>query len=312
MKKVFSNHSEVCHVWASQTQEQGTAGNISFRDDSIFSYHWWEMARFYTTKSGKKYLFIRSWSYSNSTSKHLSHVRRALHGHNYETIYVHGSFSRYSSAGDCLLNHADNCQDFVNKMQNSFDKLKKSRYPRSEYDFNQSQYQELKKYCSIFRLKVPKEAKNYLLDWDNIQYLVRGAEIKEANRTYSRKRTELAERVHTRHLMQALRPEFKALIKKWRACEISTRDLYVKKEGVYWRPKGYFLRVKGEQVETTGSAFVPVREAKILLARIRAGKDIKGFKIGHYTVISINGTLKIGCHDFKRSEIEAFTNFYGW
>ena len=76
--------------------------------------------------------------------------------------------------------------------------------------------------------------------------------------------------------------------------------------------KGYFLRIEGNEVVTTGGARVPVKEAKILLARIRAGKDIKGFKIGFYTVISINGTLKIGCHEFEKSEIDTFTKFYNW
>ena len=36
---------------------------------------------------------------------------------------------------------------------------------------------------------------------------------------------------------------------------------------------------------------------------IKAGKDIKGYKIDKYTVISINGTLKIGCHNINRANV---------
>ena len=59
-----------------------------------------------------------------------------------------------------------------------------------------------------------------------------------------------------------------------------------------------FLRLSqnGEFVETSQYIKVSIKEAKILYLLIAAKKDIKGFKIADYTVISINGTLKIGCH----------------
>ena len=38
MRRVLKNHDEVCHVWAQQTQSEGRAGNIFFRDKSIYSY----------------------------------------------------------------------------------------------------------------------------------------------------------------------------------------------------------------------------------------------------------------------------------
>jgi len=48
---------------------------------------------------------------------------------------------------------------------------------------------------------------------------------------------------------------------------------------------------------------VPIKEATILYKMIKAGKDIKGYKIDKYTVISINGTLKIGCHNINRANV---------
>ena len=110
MKTVFSSHSEVAHVWASQSQQHGTAGNISFNGASILSYHWWEMATLYTDKTGKQYCFIRNWSYSNSTSKHLLHVRRAVPDY-YEMFPVHGGNSgyyNYSGSHGTLLDHESN------------------------------------------------------------------------------------------------------------------------------------------------------------------------------------------------------------
>lgn len=73
-----------------------------------------------------------------------------------------------------------------------------------------------------------------------------------------------------------------------------------------------YLRIVGDTVETSAGARVPVREGRILLDRIQKGKDVKGFKIGYYTVISLNGTLKIGCHQISRKEINRFAKFYKW
>jgi hypothetical protein len=37
---------------------------------------------------------------------------------------------------------------------------------------------------------------------------------------------------------------------------------------------------------------------------IEAGRDVKGHEIDGYTVISMNGELKVGCHAIERSEVE--------
>lgn len=68
----------------------------------------------------------------------------------------------------------------------------------------------------------------------------------------------------------------------------------------------------GEYIETSHGANVPLREAKILLDRIINGKDVKGFEIGRYTVISMNGVLKVGCHEIPREEIMRFAKQENW
>jgi hypothetical protein len=59
-----------------------------------------------------------------------------------------------------------------------------------------------------------------------------------------------------------------------------------------------FLRISEDrtQIETTQGVKIDIQEAKILYKMIQEGKDIKGLRISNYTIISINGTLKIGCH----------------
>jgi hypothetical protein len=315
MRKVFSSHGEVCHVWASRSQEEGTSGNISFRGDSIYSYHWWEMARFYETKSGKRYVFIRDRSYSSSTGKHMGHVRGAIPP-GWEAIRIPGNQSGYfSHSRGNLLDHEDNVKQITDRIKASHDGLKNGVYPDRTYRENQRDYELLKKYCRIFRLKVPAEAKQHLLVWDDIKYYVQGVvekrEQRDADREYKQNREHIANRVQYRHIMREIKPELDEKMRRWRAGE--TNDVWVRdRVGVMRTAKGYHLRVKDEMVESDASARVPIREAKILWSRIKAGKDIKGFRVGHYTVIGMNGELKIGCHTFDKKEIKEFTEFYNW
>jgi len=65
-------------------------------------------------------------------------------------------------------------------------------------------------------------------------------------------------------------------------------------------------------IQTSLGANVPLREAKILYERIKDGKDIKGHKIGYYTVIGLNGTLNIGCHKIERDEMERIATLLNW
>jgi hypothetical protein len=74
MKKVFSSHSELAHVWAQNNQSEGRAGNMFFRDGMLYSYgdHFC-IARI--LKSGA--VVYGTHSYSLSTGKHQSLARSA-------------------------------------------------------------------------------------------------------------------------------------------------------------------------------------------------------------------------------------------
>ena len=75
MRTVFRNHQEVCDVWAKQTQRRGKAGNISFSSGTIYSYHWWPMARI-----DRDVVLMRFEHYSQSTSNHQAHVLNSVRG----------------------------------------------------------------------------------------------------------------------------------------------------------------------------------------------------------------------------------------
>jgi hypothetical protein len=76
MKTVFNNR-ELCHIFASQSQDEGRGSNMSFRGDTLFSY---STAIFKIGKfKGKQYLLVNSTSYSTTTSKHKSYAWSGLH-----------------------------------------------------------------------------------------------------------------------------------------------------------------------------------------------------------------------------------------
>lgn len=80
MKKVFSSNSQVCHVWAQQTQSEGRTNSVFFRDTVIFSYgEHYPMAKIHKVK-GQLFALINSANYSVTTSQHKSDVRSALRG----------------------------------------------------------------------------------------------------------------------------------------------------------------------------------------------------------------------------------------
>jgi hypothetical protein len=62
-----------------------------------------------------------------------------------------------------------------------------------------------------------------------------------------------------------------------------------------------FLRISIDKtmIETTQGVKIDIREAFTLYRMIEQGKDIKGVRIDNYIVISLNGHLKIGCHNIN-------------
>jgi hypothetical protein len=56
-------------------------------------------------------------------------------------------------------------------------------------------------------------------------------------------------------------------------------------------------------VESSQRIRVSVEAARDLYKAIQRGIDIKGRKIDYYTIISINGTLKIGCHNINMDSV---------
>lgn len=117
MKTVF-NSSQVAHVFAAQTQDSGRNSNSSFYFDGPVIFSWgshWPLAVFsgFKDTNGQRIVFINGGSYSNSTSRHMSYVTRALDGHalHLVTVPVGDGNARGTRNGSAL--GVDNARDLA-------------------------------------------------------------------------------------------------------------------------------------------------------------------------------------------------------
>lgn len=295
MKTVFKHHSEVCHVWAQQKQSEGTAGNISFRNNFIYSYHWWIMAKFINDNT----VLMRNWPYSSATSRHLSHVASAIPDYvNIIYCYDPGNID-------------DSVNDFVNTIKESYNTFEKKRNKVYAYQENTNAYSDLEKLCKVMDRNIP-DITHYLIGNESVY--VRMIEEEEKRAEELQEKREQKERERQAKIQEFLQSDkARQLQDNWRNGEGDYSAYYNHSELGTIRLFNYpALRLKDNQVQTSMGATVDVRPAKILLHKIRNGEDIKGFQLNYYTVIGMNGALKIGCHEIPREEIEMFAAINNW
>jgi len=300
MKTVFSSHSEVAHVWASQSQETGSANNVSFRGTTIYSYGWWAMA-----KIANGVCFIRNWNYSASTSKHLSHVRRAVS--HLETVRC-AKVDEHMKPGLNEIN-AYNISQLLTEAKNALTSFanKRTRNKVLYFNDNQAFLQNAIRYAELM------QCKTYLKNisrFDIQESVPNWSEVIERQKEKEAEREAKAAEKRRKRLDEVM-PELLDQEQKWMDGEVDKTSARDDVLGFVTFPETR-LRIKGEEVETSRGAKVPIREAKILNERLKAGKDVKGWRVGHYTVISVNGVLTIGCHKISQSELMRFRTKYGW
>ena len=297
MKTVFDNN-EVCHVWAQQSQINGRSGSIFFEREIIYSYGYhFPMAKFYQDKKAGTLILFTSKSYSSTTGKHKGSAYSAIS--HYTVIdcpqviiegYGRGLYHTRKS-------HKINISYFFDSIIENLGYAKRARkdsIKEYRYEDVKNLLKNVKTYINYFKCKklLSKKQKD-ILNSDNIEM------DKVLNDVLQDK-----EKREAREKASILKHKKKQL-KKWLNNEHFSGSLI----GL-----PLFLRLSQDktEVETSLGARVPVREASILYKMIKSGKDVKGHKIGYYTVIANNGVLKIGCHNIPKKEVDRFAGLMNW
>ena len=313
MKKVFKSSWETAHVWAQRSQSEGRSSNLSFVGDSLFSYNWYELAKFHETKTGETVVLIRDYSYSSSTGRHKNMSEGATR--HYKHIYIHGATYPYTYDRGKLLVHEANIISFVSDIRENLEKIKNARLTEKiSWAYRQylNKIETLNWYCKEFDQLIPVELETLKITSFEVEEIIqkRNKRALELSSPENIAKREAETEKRKKREFDKIRFELETIESDWIKGE-TNRTTYNKGNKRFDFPM-IRLRLNGETVETSNYASVPVREAKILFDLIKAGKDIKGFKIGYYTVIGINGTLKIGCHTLERDEINRFSEYMGW
>jgi len=282
MKKVFTSSIEVCHVFAQRTQDEGTTSsrNLFFDDrNKIYSYGYhYLLAEFINDET----ILINNTGYSNTTSKHISQITQATRQykqHFFRDICLNNVYDRIKEASQKLINARKKevyALEIINAYESftSFVKEFKQFVNHSYSGYNLVSEEALKLNDNF------KEIQSiYLQIFENKESFI------EAGKERVKREKEKA------------KEELKKDLEKFFNYEIdyiNTRDL-----------NEDFLRISEDktQIETTQQIKIDINEAKALYKLIKEGTEVKGYRIGYYTVISLNGVLKVGCHNINRNNL---------
>jgi hypothetical protein len=276
MKKVFSSNSELIHVWANNNEPEiyKSANSVSCQHGRLFSYN-----TCIAELVNDSHVILNSHSYSNTTSKHQSLARSAIHGR--ECISL--DFGRYN------LQRLDFKSDFKDLVKYNEAKaaewlVKASRskkYAGLYNGFALSIFSSLKAYADLFGLTYETS----ISDIDILRSDALEAEKKQKALEKIRKAEKIAEQAE-------------ALI-KWRAGE-----------NVYHNFEVTALRVYGDEVQTSRGARIPLAEAVRawpLLQKIASSGEAlrpENMRLGYYQVNSIDSNnLIVGCHTIPMAEV---------
>lgn len=267
MKTVFSNAQDCVHAFAQRETPQGRSGNVFFYGDKIYSYDYhYLLAKFIDDKT----IVINDSGYSNTTSKHIGYVRWGTRQYKQffttkcDITLVH---RQVLSLKDKLAK-ARKPENYINKILDLWTSLNEFiQYTKNKNTPKDVRYKEIKKIVKAIQDQ-PQEYKDKL--------------------AAAKKKQELAKkRKEQKQIKETLSKFYNYEVNSFR---IGDTD--------YLR-----LSKDGTNVETSHYAKVSVEEARTLYQLICKGVDIRGHRISNYIVNSINGTLKIGCHNINMESV---------
>ena len=285
MKTVFSSHNEVAHIWASQSQSEGRAGNIFFEGDTVYSYgRHFPVARF-APLFGDIVLFTDR-GYSNSTSKHKSIIRAAIPD-SYQIVYCDDPSRPASHNLDIWARRVERLRAEFGEKKN---KLGRAKIAGEIFANSRAAIA----YCDALKIDAPGFTCSTTDEDDIREYGAIAAREREAKATIRRAEYEKKSAL-----------EASERLALWQAGE------YVPSHGFNYCDT--VLRIKGENIQTSRGAQIPVADAlKIypLLDRAkRTGNKLEAglhnINLGSYRFNSFDGnTLIVGCHSIAWNEIE--------
>jgi hypothetical protein len=269
MKTQFNN-PELTHIWANQQQAQGKGSSMFFENESIYSYGYHFKIAQIVEHNNKKAVLFNNKSYSNTTNKHQSLVKRAI-----PSQYPVFNVNSFPDTMPLLMMHYNNLISYLNDAEETEQKLVKATKSKEAYINLINVYlNSFRNYCDFYELKD-------LSIFTSESYI-----------NWQHKRAEKERIAFEKALSDAADK-----IQHFRDFKVST----------VWGIGTNFLRFnkETEQIETSGG----VKMAKNIFfdayQRLKNNTLLIGQHIGQYRFNGLeNDTLLVGCHKIPVNEVE--------
>lgn len=298
MKTVFDNR-QAAHVWAQQNQPSGRSsnGNLFFEGKTIYSYGYhFPIASFITHDT----VLVNSDSYSISTSKHQNYVAGAISHKNrlHVSTRVIKAFSNEREFGpNTRLALSNDAIDTAKRWIEKAAKRKARKFAANDLVKAQSAIQAAEHIFTYFDAAPPKEFNAFkkTLSGDDVQKVIAA----------EKSRLDKEEKARIKREKEA-QEKLKASCLLW--AEFKEHDMPV------YQSKKIYMRINGDEIETTKGARFPVTHAIPAFKMIRHAHENKKdmdcssslVRLGHFKIdhVDAQGNVKAGCHYVEWDEIE--------
>lgn len=297
---------EIAHLWANKTQDsaRNPQGNFYFKDGVLYSYRdSYPIASHVKGKDNVDAVLIRSDSYSVTTSGHISAARQSVRG---RKVFVVPSVDQNWHQGP---NHKANLAYFVDEARTALAKAQNGRkYGNDHLADAFGNKESATKYAAFFGLPSPLKSFSFLPKGKTLAELETKLNERKtrADELDSQKRAKWEARWAEQRRVEALALPEK--IKLWREGGSNVFSSWDSRIPT-------LLRIKGNDVETSKGARVPlgnaVKALRFVKACISAGRDYvrngHSEHVGNYVMESVklaSQEVTIGCHVIPFSEID--------
>jgi hypothetical protein len=293
------NNEQLAHVWAQGDSNRNPKGSNMFIDNNViysYGYH------FPIAKHCGDFVLFTNKSYSNTTSKHIGHVRQAI-------PYTLPVYTVNNVMAERKAQHKGNYQGLVDEVDAALDTLSRGRtHFEHRFSVYRSAIIAANAYTKAFKLGFrQRHVPDSLDELTELMEAKKGA-IKKANAKALKERKAYAKRMAR---------EWDEQTAEWLAGE-----RYSLSSALHYAGRPTLLRLNGDTVQTSRGAHFPLDHAKkawtAIKAVVRSGEAWKAnghtIKVGFFNIqsISAKGDVVAGCHELKYEVMKDFAEQQGW
>jgi hypothetical protein len=297
MKTKFTN-SELSHVWANQTQSHGKGSNMFFEYGTIYSYGYhFRLGQFITNKEGQRCVFLNDRSYSNTTNKHQSLVRRSI-PQDVPFFHVVSFFDDIDASSRA---HKENLIQYINEAERLQGlAIRANKLKMGYLSQLNNKLDILNKYCLFFNIDTLDIFNPILGNGLTLQerYNKVNAWAVDFSNSDELKKWQQKQKENQLKAIEKAKEKAKEHIELFRQFKISS---------IYANLGHYLLRFNKESqmIETSGGVKMPKPLFISAYKRLIRNELEKGQHIGSYTFNGVDGEIvSVGCHKIPMTEIK--------